>query len=102
MSFTKNDGVSSTFPAETAEGDTITIAKKKYEGTILVLTDTDGNQWVQQPVGTVLVPYAIVPDSDPEYGDGTAPEAGGQTAVAVTDDGETVIVDDETGEPVDE
>lgn len=44
------------YPADTVNGP-VRIGRKRYDGTQLVLVDTDGAEWVTDPDGYVLVPY---------------------------------------------
>ena len=81
MTYTDNDGVEAAFPAELDDGTTVTIVKKEYEGQLMVLTDSEGNKYVNQPVGFTLIPYEDI--EEPKSANDTA--AGQVTSERVPD-----------------
>ncbi len=58
----QNDG----WPGETMDGKIVTLTSKDYVDGILLVTDTEGNQYTQIAHGSLLEPYGTEPGNKPD------------------------------------
>ena len=91
-----NDAANKGFPAKTQSGELVFIVSQRYEHQVKVLTDGNGNQYVDDGVLGFLVPYTSEelaedgPDVDSNAGDEIAAQAV-EDAEAVEDGVEPVL-----------
>ena len=85
------------YPARTVEGEMVTIVEKKYEGSILVSVDEDGNEYIGNLAGDLQPfdpddPGTAVASAETTDGQAATSQIGGREDVANgrADTGESV------------